>query len=60
MDVNIVVTDVLGKEIYTENGKAQSVGLHKQEINFELETGIYNVSIKAADVLTNKKIVITK
>ncbi|MBI3520652.1 MAG: CotH kinase family protein [Bacteroidetes bacterium] len=60
MDVNIVVTDVLGKEIYTENSKAQSVGLHKQEINFELETGIYNVSIKTADVLTNKKIVISK
>lgn len=60
MDVNIVITDVLGKEVYTANNKLQSVGLHKQEINSVLETGIYNVSIKTSDVLTNKKIVITK
>jgi len=59
-DVSIVITDVLGKEIYTSTSKLQSVGLHKQEINSELKNGIYNVSIKTADVLTNKKIVINK
>jgi PKD repeat protein len=60
MDINIVITDILGKEIYTSNSKLQSVGLHKQEINSVIENGIYNVSIKTADRLINKKIIITK
>ena len=59
-EVTIVITDVLGKAIYTTNSKLQSIGLHKQELNSALENGIYNVSIKTNDVLTNKKIVINK
>jgi len=59
-DVSIIITDILGRAILTTETKSQSVGLHKHDINSVLENGIYNVSIKTADILINKKIVITK
>lgn len=58
--VSVIITDALGRNIYFTDAKQQSVGFHKQQINSVLENGIYNVSIKTASTITNKKIVITK
>jgi PKD repeat protein len=59
-DVIIEITDILGRAIYINNIKSQTIGLHKQEIDKLFENGIYNVVIKTANSMNNTKIIITK
>lgn len=59
-DVLIRITDMLGRTIYTADVKSQSSGSHTQDINPELETGIYNVEVLTKTGARNKKLIINK
>lgn len=59
-DVSIIITDVLGRTVYTTEIKSSSSGDHVQEIKTELETGIYNVEVLTKAGTKNKKLIINK
>ncbi len=54
-DVTFEITNVLGQSLYSFNIKPQAAGLNKQEINYDLQNGIYNVMIKKKTSLLIKK-----
>ncbi|MCD6019717.1 MAG: domain containing protein [Bacteroidetes bacterium] len=60
-DVSMQITDVLGREIFTLYPEAQEAGLHHEEVNASLfQTGIYTISLKTGEQISNKKLIISK
>lgn len=59
-DVLIRITDVLGRTIFTADVKSQPSGNHTQDINPEIETGIYNVEVLTKTGARNTKLIINK
>ena len=57
---SLKIIDVLGKEVYTTNTKKQPIGIHTQQINIDLQNGVYTIVLITGNVSTNKKIVIQK
>jgi PKD repeat protein len=57
-DVSIIITDVLGRVVYTAEAKAQSNGDHTLEIKAEMKTGIYNVEVLTRTGIRTKRLVV--
>jgi len=55
--VTILMTDVLGRVVYTIENKAP-IGLNKQELNTILKNGIYTITLKTRSTTVNKKIIV--
>ncbi len=60
LEVSIKMTDVLGREVRVLANSEQSSGQYKKEINIDLPNGMYVVSLKAGNTITNKKLIINK
>lgn len=58
--VYITLSDILGRTIYEMKNENQDVGFHKQEINCVLQNGMYNVTMRNGNRISNGKIVINK
>lgn len=59
-DANITITDILGKIVLTKQLNTQSAKINRIDIDSDLGNGIYTVSLKAKNGITNKKIIINK
>lgn len=59
-DVSLVITDVLGRSVYSTGFKSLSQGENIREINSGLETGIYNVELISRTGRRNIKLIISK
>lgn len=57
-NINIIITDMLGRQVSVIESNKQSSGRYKKEINIDLPNGMYNIALKAKNNLTNKKLVI--
>jgi spore coat protein H len=60
VEVSIKITDVLGREIRVLENCKQSSGQYKKEINIDLPNGMYTISLKTGNRITNKKLIINK
>jgi len=58
--VQIIITDVLGRVVYTSLNEELSERTHKQNINQNLSNGIYNVMLISQHAKQNKKLIINK
>jgi PKD repeat protein len=58
--ISINIIDILGKEVYTINNLKQPIGTHTQQMDIDLQSGIYTIMFKTGDLMTTKKIIITK
>jgi hypothetical protein len=59
--VNVTVTDLAGKVIYTSNGENNVAGAHSMKINTSnFSNGVYMVNFKANNEVSTQKIVIRK
>lgn len=59
-DLSLVITDVLGRMVYTTLLKTASQGEYTEEINAGLETGIYNAELISTSGRKNIKLIISK
>jgi hypothetical protein len=59
--VNVTVTDLAGKVVYTSNGESNVAGAHSMKINTSnFSNGVYMVNFKANNEVSTQKIVIRK
>lgn len=58
-NINIVITDMLGRQVSVTESNNQSSGQYKKEINIDLPNGMYNIALKTQNTLTNKKLIIS-
>jgi hypothetical protein len=63
-DVNIVITDLMGNEMVSIiNAKQQPAGEYKVQINtneFNSNSGVYLLKLKAGNVIITKKLVVVR
>jgi len=60
IEVSVKITDVLGREIRVLENDKQLSGQYKKEINIDLPNGMYTISLKTGNMITNKKLIINK
>lgn len=56
--VNIQITDVLGREVYSDHVSERAPGIYDVPVNIDLRYGIYYVVLTSEDIVLSKKIMI--
>lgn len=60
VDVSITITDILGRVVYNTVNTSQTIGTINQQVDVPLRNGIYTISLKTSDIISNKKIIVNK